>query len=152
MKISEMIHLSPEEITSKIGNGPYIYQDFDGTIIVDGVLNRIISNYMKDGKIVYDASVYAYGFKREENDNHQYIDADVLKKRFEDMTQDGVYEMIESEEQDGVVYQIPTYCGFDELLYYAESGMDVIVNCQPIKDVINEEYQRRIAKSDSTRK
>ena len=72
MKISEMIHLSPEEITSKIGNGPYIYQDFDGTIIVDGVLNRIISNYMKDGKIVYDASVYAYGFKREENDIIHY--------------------------------------------------------------------------------
>lgn len=152
MKISEIIQSNLESTISRIGNGPYLYSNIDGQIFIDCDLNRILKNFIQDGKIVYDIEIYAYGFKKDENDNHQYINADELEQRFEEMAKNDTYEYIEPMEQNGVVYQVPSYCGFDELLYFAENGMDITVNCKPVNDVINEEYQRRLEISDAIRR
>ncbi len=152
MKISEIIQSNLESTISRIGNGPYLYSNIDGQIFIDCDLNRILKNFMQDGKIVYDIEIYAYRFKKDENDNHQYINANELEQRFEEMAKNDTYEYIEPMEQNGIVYQVPSYCGFDELLYFAENGMDITVNCKPVTDVINEEYQRRLEISDAIRR
>ena len=153
MKISEIIKSTPELIRAKIGSGPYLYYLHDSSdIIIDCSLSRIISMHMKDNEILNDIEIYAYGFKVNEKDEHQYINADDLKKRFEKMEVEGIYEYISAEEDKGVIYQAPSYCGFEELLYFDENGENLIVNCKPIKVVIQEEMQKRIEKSDFLRR
>ena len=80
MKISEIIQSSPESTISRIGNGPYLYSNIDGQIFVDCDLNRILKNFMQDGKIVYDIEIYVYWFNNNTNDNNQYINNNELNK------------------------------------------------------------------------
>ena len=152
MKISEIMHSSPEVIISKIGNGPYLYYDSDGEITIDCSLERILNMYVKNGQLISDIEIYAYGFKKDEQDTHHYINAEDLKKRFAEMEKEDSYEFIEPMEDHGKILQVPGYCGFDVLLTLNDRGVDTLVNCKPIKDVINEEYRRRIEKSDNLRK
>lgn len=152
MKISEIFRSSTEVIISKIGAGPYLYYDTSGEIIIECSLERLLNLYVKDGQILQDIDIFAYGFKSDENDTRQYINADDLKKRFEEMERNDSYEFLESVEDDGKIMYVPSYCGFNELLYYVESDTDMIVNCKPIKDVIQEEFRKRIEKSDSIRR
>ena len=153
MKISEIIKSTPEMIKTKIGSGPYLYYSSDNRdIIIDCSISRIISMHMKDNEILNDIEIYAYGFKTNKNDERQYIKEDDLKKRFEKMEIEGIYEYISTEEDKGVIYQVPSYCGFDELLYFDENGENLIINCKPIKVVIQEEMQKRIEKSDLLRR
>jgi hypothetical protein len=153
MKISEIIKSTPELIKARIGIGPYLYYSSDNqTINIDCSLGRIISMHMKDNEILNDIEIYAYGFKKNESDEHQYINEDDLKKRFEQMNNNGTYEYISAEENNGIVYQVPSYCGFDELLYFDKNNENLIVNCEPIKVVIQEEIQKRIEKSNMIRR
>ena len=153
MKISEIMQSSPEAIISKIGKGPYLYYDENGDIIIDCSLERILSFYVKDGIVLDDIDICAYGFKKDESDALQYIAADDLKKRFEEMESNDSYEYIEAVDNNGVILQVPSYCGFDELVYFFEDGeTDMIVNCKPIESAIKEELQRRLEKSNMVRK
>ena len=154
MRISEILQSSPEVIISNIGKGPYLYYDNnpEKTIIIDCSLERILNYYTKNGQVLYDIEIYAYGFKKDENDKLQYINADDLKKRFRQMEQNDAYESIEPEESNGKIFYVPSYYSFDELLYLYENNIDKIVNCKPIKDVIKEEFEKRIERSDSIRR
>ena len=150
MKISEIINSSEEVIKSKIGSGPYLYY-FGDEIIIDCSLERIVSYFSQGGQLLKDIEIFAYGFKKDQNDEHQYINEDDLKRRFDKMQQEDVYEIIIPEENNGITYQVPSYCGFDELLYYAENKEDVVVNCRPLNEVIQEELSKRKEKSDEIR-
>lgn len=152
IKISEILQSNPESVISKIGKGPYLYYGTNGKIYIDCDLQRILKYHMQNDKIVDDAEIYAYGFKKEENDNYQYINADDLKKRFEEMEKEDIYEIIEPQEQNGIVYQVPLYCGFEELSYFYENRMNLTANCKSINNIIEEEFQKRIIKSDTIRK
>ena len=151
MKISEILSSSEDQIRSKIGDGPFLYYSGD-EIIIDCSLERIIGFHVQDGTILSDIEIYAYGFKKSEGDERAYINPDDLKKRFEQMDQEGVYEIITPEEENGKTVYVPSYCGFEELLYFVENGEDYVVNCRPIKQVIEEETQKRIEKSDALRR
>ena len=148
MKISEIMQSSPEAIFSRIGKGPYLYYGVDGELIIDCSLQRIFGYYVKDGKVLQDIDIYAYGFKKDESDTQQYVSADDLKRRFEGMEKEGFYEFIEPSECNGITLQVPSYCGYDELFYLVQKDRDMIVNCKPIEVAIQEEVDRRIKKSE----
>lgn len=76
MKISEIVQSSPEIILSKIGKGPYLYYDVNGDIGIDCSLERLLGYFIKDGEVIYDIDIYAYG----------------LKKRFEEMEKNDLYD------------------------------------------------------------
>jgi len=138
-------------IKAKIGDGPFLYYS-GGKIVIDCSLDRILSYYMQGDNVLEDTEIFAYGFKKDKDDKLQYINSEDLKKRFEEMEEDDIYEIIMPEKDGEKTYQVPSYCGFDEVLYYDEEGYDYSVNCKPIKEIIREEIQKRIKKSDSLRK
>ena len=68
------------------------------------------------------------------------------------MEKNDSFEYIETVEEEGRTLFVPSYCGFDELVYFYENGDDIVVNCKPLKVAIEEEVQKRIDKSDMIRK
>lgn len=146
MKLSEVLKVSKEEIQAKIGPDPYLYYDFEGSgKIYVSSLEYIKSLFVRNGEPVIDIELFAYGYKKDENDKLQYINPDDLDRRFEEMNKANIYEMIE---EDNTI----SYGDLDLLMYYDENGIEVIANCKPSKQIIQEEIQRRIEISDGIRR
>ena len=143
MKLFEIIQSTPDEIYAKIGSGPFLYYGVHGEIKIDYSLDRILESFFRGGKIIHDTDIYAYGFRSGPEDTHDYINPDDLRERFQRMEEQDTYEYIGVEEKNGISYFAPAYCGFDDLLYYDNQGVDFIVNCKPVKVAIQKEYERR---------
>ena len=86
--------------------------------------------------------VYAYGYKKEGSEL-EYCDPGLVKKRFDKLTSEGHYEVIDEDGYADASYEVVEYLG--------EENKDAIVNGIPVKDFIKLEMEARIKKSDELR-
>ena len=142
MNLREIVKSNPEEIKRRIGVAPYLYLDRDtNELNAAASLGYILYVY---GKRINEVNidVYAYGYKKEGSEL-EYCDPGLVKKRFDKLTSEGHYEVIDEDGYADASYEVVEYLG--------EENKDAIVNGIPVKDFIKLEMEARIKKSDELR-
>lgn len=140
MKLKEIKELPLNIVEERIGKPPYLYCE-SGNIHVAQSLEYITMTYENTDISPDSIDVFAYGYKKDENDRLEYINPIVLANRFNKYSSEDVYECIE---ENGEI----SYMGFDELTYFYEAGKEMVVNGKPLKQFMMEEREKRKAIND----